>query len=336
MSREFLNEMLTTASVSGNEAEIQGKIKKYMESAVDSFMEDEMGNVISVMNADSDKKVLLSAHIDEIGLRVTYIRDDGMLKVGKIGGIYTESYLGQKVRVLSKNGVIYGSVAINHDLCKKNPLGPENLTVDIGAESREDAEKYVSVGDDVIFDTEYRDLLNDKISARALDDKIGAYVILEAFKRAKERGCKAGVYAATTVGEETSKDGAYWVSSRVEPTESIVVDVTYTCDYDGFAPDHYGEVKLGCGPALCNNPMLHRGMNGILTEIAKEKNMPYQMEVTCGNTCTDADRIHFFGKGVPVVLVQVPMRYMHSPAEVVSMKDVENCIELIAEYLVRL
>lgn len=336
MSREFLNEMLTTASVSGNEAEIQKVIKNYMKSSVDSFMEDEMGNVISIMNADSDKKVLLSAHIDEIGLRVTYIKDNGRLKVGKIGGIYTEAYLGQKVRVITENGVIYGSVAINHDLCKKNPLGPEELTVDIGAESREDAEKYVSVGDDVIFDTDFRDLLNGNVTARALDDKIGAYVILEAFKRAKERGCKVGVYAATTVGEETSKDGAYWVSSRVEPTEAIVVDVTYTSDYDGFVPDNYGEVNLGDGPVLCNNPMLHRGMNKRLAEIAKEKGISYQMEVTCGNTCTDADRVHFSGKGVPVVLVQVAMRYMHSPAEVVSMKDVENCIELIAEYLVRL
>lgn len=336
MSREFLNEMLVTGSVSGNEAGVQKKIKNYMSSTADSFMEDEIGNVISVINADSEKKVLLSAHVDEIGLRITYIKENGMLKVTKIGGIYTQSYLGQKVRVLTENGIVYGSVAINHDLCKKNPLGPEDLTVDIGAGSREEAEKYVSVGDDVIFDTEYRDLLNDRISARALDDKIGAYVILEALKRAKERGCKAGVYAATTVGEETSKDGAYWAGIRVEPTEAIVVDVTYTSDYDGFSPDNYGEVNLGGGPALCNNPMTHRGMNKKLAEIAKEKDIPYQMEVTCGNTCTDADRIHFSGKGVPVALVSVPMRYMHSPAEVVSMKDVENCIELITEYLVRL
>lgn len=333
MSRVFLDEMLKTASVSGNESEVQGKIKTYMSAIADTIMEDEMGNVVSVINQDSDRKVLLSAHVDEIGLRVTYIRDDGMLKVGKIGGIYTESYLGQKVRVLTENGVIYGSVVINHDLCKASSLEPEKLTIDIGAVSREDAEKYVTVGDDVIFDTEYRDLLNDRISARALDDKIGAYVILEALRRAKERGCKVGVYAATTGGEETSKDGAYWVSSRVEPTEAIVVDVTYTSDYDGFQPDNYGEVKLGGGPALCNNPVVHRGIQKKLIAIAKEKEIPYQMEVTSGNTCTDADKIHFSGKGVPVALVSVPMRYMHSPAEVVSMKDVENCIELIVEYL---
>lgn len=335
MSREFLNKMLQTASVSGNEENIQGIIKEYMSPVVDKFMEDSVGNVISVLNPESEKKVLMMGHIDEIGLRVTYIKADGMLKVTKAGGIYVDVYPGQKVRVITKDGVIYGSVLISRDLCKKTPLEVSDITIDIGADSKEEAEKYVTVGDDVILDTDYRDLLNDKICSRALDDKIGAYVILEATRRAKERGCKAGVYCATTVGEETSRNGAYWASANVEPTEAIAVDVTYTSDYEGTNPETYGDIKLGGGPVFCINPTVDKKINEAFVEIAKEKGIPYQFELSVGDTGTDATKVHCSGKGVRIALVSVPLRYMHSPSEVASMKDVENCIELLAEYLMR-
>ena len=154
-------------------------------------------------------------------------------------------------------------------------------------------------------------------------------------KRAAERGCKTGVYAASTVGEETSKNGAYWVSRRVKPTASMVVDVTGTSDYQGISSDG-GKIILGGGPALLHHPLSHKKLNALLLETAKAQNIPVQFEVGAGRTCTDADQIHFSNEGVPTAVVSIPLRYMHTPGEVCDMEDVENGIELLAGMLCRM
>lgn len=333
MERDFLYQLLTTCSVSGHEEYLQEKTAAYVEGFADQVMTDAISDVTGIINPDSKKKVQLSAHADEIGLAVTQITDKGMLHVTKIGGIYVNTYLGQKVRVMHEGKTVYGAVLNVRPLGKKEDLEPMDLIIDIGASSKEEAKAAVALGDPVIFDTDYRELLGDRLCARALDDRIGVFIIMEALKRAKERGCRAGVYASATAGEETTKHGAYWTAARIQPDCTIVVDVTYTSDYQGTDERECGVVELGAGPVLCNNPIVDKKINKKLMEIAERKQIPYQIETSGGRTCTDADEIHLAGLGVPVALVSIPLRYMHNPAEVCSMGDVENCVELIAGYL---
>ena len=183
--------------------------------------------------------------------------------------------------------------------------------------------------------TAIRKMANGKFTARALDDRLGVYIIMEAMKRAKERGCKAGVYGASTTGEETTKTGAYWTSTRINPTMAIVVDVTYATDYKGMDPAETGTVLLGEGPVLCNSPIVVKALNTKMEECAKEAGIPVQREAASRLTYTDGDKIHFSNQGVPMVLVSIPLRYMHMPAEVADEKDVEGCIELIAQFLIK-
>lgn len=336
MNQEFLFEMLKTPSVSGNEEALGKKIYEYMKDKAHEVKTDEIGDVVAVLNPDSKMKVLLSGHGDEIGLMVTAVTDTGMLKVTKIGGIYASCYLGHKVRVLTENGVLYGAVVTTRDLGKKADLKETDLIIDIGAASKEEALSHVALGDCVIFDTDYRTLLNSTITGRALDDRTGAFIVMEALIRAREKGCGIGVYSAMTVGEETTKNGAWFVSERVEPVIAIAVDVTYTSDYPGTDMGETGDIKLGGGPVLCNCPAVHKVINSRLRDAAKSVGINIQTEAALGLTYTDGDRIHQSCKGVPYALVSIPLRYMHTPAETGSLEDIENCIELIAQFLCEL
>ena len=333
MNKEFLYEMLQTASVSGNEMELEKKIYDYMQGKADKVESDELSNVLACVNPESNFKVLLTGHADEIGLMVTHVTSAGMLKVTNLGGIYTTTYPGHKVRVHTKNGVIYGAVVNTRSFCKKTDMKASDLTIDIGAESKEDALKYVELGDTITFDTDVRELLNGFITGRALDDRVGAYIVMEAIAKAKEKGCKIGAYAASTTGEQTTRNGAYFTASRVKPNIAIAVDVTYTSDYPGTDEADTGDVSVGKGPVICNNPSIHKIVNEKLREAAKKCNIEVQTEAANGRTETDGDTMHLSGQGVPFALVSIPLRYMHCPNEVGSLKDIEDCIELLAQFL---
>lgn len=334
MNKEFLFELLQTGSVSGNETELEKKIYDYMQDKADLVTVDELGNVTAAVNPDAQFKVLLAGHADEIGLMITAIGSDGMLMVRKIGGIYTTTYPGHKVRIYTKNGIIYGAVAHSDDIAKNKDLKASDLRIDIGAKDREDALKYVELGDTVTFDTDVRELLNDCITGRALDDRLGAFIVMEALAQAKKKGASVGCYAVTTTGEETTGNGGYFAASRVKPNIAIAVDVTYTSDNCGISEAETGDVAVGKGPVLCNNPSIHKKLNQLLRECARKLDMAVQTEAAGGRTGTDGDTMHLTGIGVPFALVSIPLRYMHSPAEVGSLKDVQDCIDLLADFFV--
>lgn len=334
MNKDFLFEMLRTGSVSGNEAELEKKIYDYMQDKADTVTVDELGNVTAAVNPDAAFKVLLAGHADEIGLMVSAVGSDGTLMCHKIGGIYVSTYPGHKVRVYTKNGVIYGAVANSEDIAKNKDLEASDLRIDIGAKDKEDALKYVELGDTVTFDTDVREMLNGCITGRALDDRIGAYIVMEALAEARKRGASVGCYAVSTTGEETTGNGAYFTASRVKPNIAIAVDVTYTSDNCGISEAETGDVAVGKGPVLCNNPSIHKKVNEWLKECAKKLNMDIQIEAAGGRTGTDGDTMHRTGVGVPFALVSIPLRYMHNPAEVGSLNDIQECIELLAQFLV--
>ena len=334
MNKEFLFELLKTGSVSGNEAELEKKIYDYMQDKADVVTVDELGNVTAAVNPGAAFKVLITGHADEIGLMVSAIGSDGTLMVTHIGGIYTTTYPGHKVRVYTKNGVIYGAVANSRDIAKNKDLEASGLRIDIGAKDREDALRYVELGDTVTFDTDVRELLNGCITARALDDRLGAFIVMEALAKAKQQGASVGCYAVSTTGEETTGNGAYFSASRIKPNIAIAVDVTYTSDNCGISEAESGDIAVGKGPVLCNNPSIHKKVNARLRECAAKLNMSVQTEAASGRTGTDGDIMHKTGLGVPFALVSIPLRYMHNPAEVGSLADVQDCIDLLAAFFV--
>lgn len=332
MNKDFLYQLLDSMSVSGYEIPLQKKVIEEMTPWCDEIRTDYTGNVISILNPDAPFKVLLAAHIDEIGLIVSHIQSDGLIRVCRVGGIYPTVYPGHQVVIHGAKGPVYG-VVNNYRGLTKEDLKAEDLYIDIGATDEADARQYVEEGDPIHLHSYHQEMLNGYLSARAIDDRGCAYIILEALKRAKEMGCQIGVYAATTVGEETTKRGAYWVGANIQPDAAIIVDVTYATDVPGTRPENSGMVRLGNGPVLCNGSLCNRKLNDLLKACAKESGIPYQMESCVGTTYTDADKIHFSGTGVTTALLSLPLRYMHNPGEICSMADVENSIELLAGFL---
>lgn len=334
MNKEFLKEMLKTPSVSGYEIPLQRKVMAEMKSVCDEIQHDLDGDVISILNKDSKAKVLLCGHIDEIGFVVTKIGNGGMLKVTRVGGIHPVLYLGTHVQIMSQKGILPGVVICNAGLERKETVGVEDLSIDIGARNKEEASSVVEIGDSVCATMDVQELMNDRIAGRALDDRIGAFIILEALKRAKEKKASCGIYAATTVGEETTMRGAYHVACRVQPTCALIVDVTFASDYPGVSEDSSGSIALEEGPVLCKNSMVNDAMNHCLANLAKEHHIPIQWEVFVGKAGTDGDVVHFTNGGVPIALLSIPLRYMHSSIETASYSDIEYSIQLISEFLV--
>ena len=334
MNKEFLYTLLDNMSVSGHEIELQKKVIAEMTPYCDEIRTDCTGNVICVLNPEAPYKVLLAGHVDEIGLVVTHIQADGLLRVARAGGIYTGDYPGHQVVIHTACGKIYGTVN-NHRGLHKADMKAADLYIDIGAKDGADAKKYVEVGDPVHFHSYHQEMLNNHLSARGIDDRGGVFIIMEALKLARERGCKVGVYAASTVGEETTGRGANWAACGVRADAAIAVDVTYANDVPGFDAAESGDVHLGQGPVICNSSLCNRKINDLLKTCGKEKGIPYQLETFIGRTSTDGDTIHLAGTCTATALVSLPLRYMHNPGEMCSLSDVENAIELIAEFLCR-
>lgn len=333
MDKKFLKEMLRTPSVSGYETTLQKKVLAYMEPYVDEQYSDHSGNVIQILNKHSEQRILMCGHIDEIGFMITNITNDGMIKVTRVGGIHPTLYLGTHVQIISKQGIVPGVVVTTSSLEKSESLSADALHIDIGAISKEEALEHVAIGDSVCAATDTNELLHGRFCGRALDDRIGAFIILEATKKAKAMGCKNGVYCATTVGEETTMRGAYNASKFVDPTCAIIVDVTFTSDYPGVDGDTTGAVALDKGPVLCKSSLINDKLNDSLCALAERLKIAIQWEIAAGKAGTDGDMVYFTNEGVPIALISIPLRYMHSSIETASYEDMQQIIDLLAEFL---
>lgn len=334
MDYHFLYEMLETESPSGFEFNMQKKVMKYMEPYADNFITHHSGNVISVLNPNGPTKVLLAGHIDEIGLMISEVLSNGLCRVTRAGGIRANMYIGQKINAITLDGRRVPGVCNVIQGALEKKINAEDLLVDFGVDSKEECLKLVRPGDYVIFDTTYRHLANQRLASRALDDKIGAFICLEALKRAKEYQTENGVFTLTTVGEETTMRGATFGGYMVQPDLALVVDVTFvtgTAEKVGC-----GDVHLGKGPVLCHSSIVNKKLNRMLEDTAKEYNIPIQYEIAVGTTGTDADRIYYTKEGIPCALISIPLKNMHSPSEICDLQDVEAIIELIARFICRL
>ncbi len=335
MNKEFLKELLETPSPSGMEMEIQKKWMEYVKPVADEVRSDNAGNVIGVLNPDAPVKVLLAGHSDEIGFMVKRIDEDGFIYVEKVGGISPKIAVGMKVEILGYNGRLTGVIGANaeHHGGVKEKLEFDDLYIDCGAGDRETIEKTVQIGDLAVYKRGAEFLLNDTVSGRGLDNRTGAFIVAEVLKRLADDRPKVGVYAVSTVNEETNMGGAYFAGAGLEPDMAVACDVTFATDYPGVNRSKHGDVKLHRGPVLAKGAPINIKMNRMLEKTAKDLDINVQYELTPRATGTDADKLRLTGKGVPVALVSLPLRYMHSPVETASIKDIEDEINLLAAWI---
>lgn len=330
--RELLYKMLQTPSPSGSELNVQKLIIKEMEGIADKVIKHHNFNVINVINPDSDVKILMCGHIDEVGLYIEKINENGTCKVARAGGVRPHMYAGQHVRVInSKNEEIRGVFGYTPNMEK---LTVQDLLLDLGTSSKEETMKLIQIGDPVVHVVDYAELQNDFLAGRALDDKLGAYIALETLKRVKEKGTKLGVYASSTVGEETTGRGAKMAAEVVNPTCCIVFDVSYATDIN-YLSGLTGDTSLGKGPILTRGSLMNPKIHDLMVKHASELGINVQMDIAPSRTFTDADSVFERCEGIPTYLISIPLRYMHSSVEVCSMKDVEEIIQLMVEFIMK-
>ncbi len=339
INEEFLKKILSIPRATGYEFNAQKEIKQYLEKDVDKVYTDNVGNLYSVINPDSPFKVMLAGHIDQIGFQISHIDKNGYLWFLPLGGFDTTTLPGKRVKLVGKDGVVMTGVIgkkpihlIKAEERKKAPE-MEQLFIDIGCRTKEEAEAKVRVGDFAVYDYGYEHLGDHNyVVSSGFDDAIGAFIVAEVMKElAKDKSFHAGVYGVTTVQEEIGLRGATVSSQAIKADVGIAYDVGFASDAPEMNEKLLGEIKLGKGPIIAVGPNLNPVVVKKLMDIADKNNIPYQPQAANRGTGTDANAIQLSGSAT--ALISIPNRYMHTASEVISLDDVENIIKLTVEFI---
>jgi putative aminopeptidase FrvX len=339
----FLKSLVESPSPSGFEGPAREIWRREAAGVADELGSDYHGNTIATVNPGGAPRVLLAGHIDEIGFMVTYIDDDGFIYFGPIGGHDPVIAPGQRVYVHAASGPILGAIGRRpvhlmqgDERDKKVEL--RDLWIDVGARSRDEVENRVRVGDPVTFAAGLERLSDDRIVSRALDNKMGAFIVAETLKEVAARHPVAALTSVATVQEEVGLRGAYTSTFAVDPQVGIAVDVTHALDHPGAKGDkqRLGDVRLGKGPVIGRGPTVNPVVFARLVAAAEAAGVPYQVEPLPGSSGTDADAIQRTRGGIATGVVSVALRYMHTPVETIELADIEGAITLLAEFVVRL
>jgi endoglucanase len=336
-SVEFFKRLLTLPGPSGYEAAPARAWRDEAEGFADEVWADVNGNSFAAVNREGTPLVMLAGHIDEIGLMVNHVDDEGFVYFSAIGGWDPEIVVGQRVEILTRSGPIPGVIGkkpihlqSSSDNDKRSKL--KDLWIDIGARDGEDARGRVRVGDAAVLMANVVDLPNGRIVSRSIDNRMGALVALEALRRLAEDRPRAGVVAVATTQEEIgyggggARPGAY----GIDPQVAFAIDVTHATDYPGADKKRQGDHRLGGGPVLSRGSSVNPVLFDRIAEVAEGAEIPYSVEASPSRTSTDADAIFTARTGVATALVSVPNRYMHSPNEMVELDDIDRAAELIA------
>jgi endoglucanase len=337
----LLRDLLTAVGPSGRE----GPAAAVWREAAAGFAEvssDTLGTSFARVSAgDGAPTLALVGHIDEVGVAITHVGDDGLLAYSVLGGFDPEEMLGQRVLIEGREGTVPGVVGrrrlSREERGDRPALKQSDLHIDVGATSREDAERLVGPGDVGVWEGEPIELANDRIASRALDNRLGAYAVLEAARRvAVEGGAQVDVVAVAAVQEELGYHGARTAAFALDPQVAIAVDVTWSTNMPGGNPKRVGKVELGGGAAVTVGPVVNPVVSDLLREIAEADGIAHCIEVYSDRTWTDADAVHVSRAGVPTGVVSIPLRYMHSPVELCSLDDLEAVIALVTAFARRL
>ena len=339
----FLKELIETPSPSGFEARAQEVVRRRMQIFTSDVETDVHGNVIGRLNRGAPFRVMLAGHCDEIGFLVQHVSDKGFLYIQPVGGIDFSLMPGRRVFVHTGKERILGVVGkkpvhlMTADDRKKAPKAHE-LWVDIGAKNQKDAKARVEIGDIVTVAEGLELMQRDLAVSRAFDDKIGAFIVTEVLGRlSKRKGLsKVEVASVSTVQEEVGLRGARTSAFGIEPHVGVAVDVGFASDQPGAEKKIVGDIKLGAGPILHKGPNINPVVGCLLVDVAKKKKIPYQLKAESRATGTDANVIQITRAGVAAGLVGVPNRYMHTPVEMISLKDAQNTIRLLVEFVAAL
>jgi endoglucanase len=335
----LLEKLLRVAAPSGHEGPAAAIWRE--EASFAEISADGLGSSIARLG-DAAPLLAVVGHIDEIGLVVTHIDEKGFLWFAPIGGWDPQILVGQRVEVRSRDGLVPGVVGrkpihLLEGEQRKKVVELKGLHIDVGAADREEAAALVRVGDPVTIAAEPLPLAGDRLVSRAMDNRLGAYVALEALRRCHERGSLAGSFAAVAaVQEEIGLFGARTSAFQVRPDIAVAIDVTHATDAPGVDEKEIGSHPLGSGPAIGRGSTLSPKVFELLVEAAEEAGIEYSVSASGRSTSTDADAIQISRAGIPTGLVSIPLRYMHSPVELVDLGDVEATVELIAAFAARL
>jgi putative aminopeptidase FrvX len=331
---EALEKLSNANGVTGRENEVRELMKKYLKPYVDEAREDKLGNLITFKKGKKDAPtVMLAAHMDEIGLMIKNIKKKGFLQFTKIGGIDDRILLAQKVIVHTDKGPLNGftgckPVHIQSEAEKKKVIEADKMFIDVGAKNKEEAEKMgIQVGDVVSFDTKFARLGNGVVLGKAFDDRVGCAMMIETVKRLQKVDCN--LYAVGTIQEEVGLRGATIAAFQVAPDVGIVLESTVAGDMPGVGEGE-APAKMREGPVITvadAGLIAHPKVLRLLIDSAKENSIPYQLE-TGIRGATDAARIALSREGVPSGIIAVPARYIHSPAAILNIDDVDKAVQL--------
>jgi endoglucanase len=337
-SYEFFKKLLSTPGPSGYE----GAAAAVWREEAGAFAEvrgDRMGNSLATLNAGGGPKIMLAGHIDEIGVMVTHIDDQGLLRFIGVGGWDPQVLVGQRIRLQTASGEVMGvigkkAIHVMEPDERKKVSEVKSLWIDIGAKDGDEAKGLVRVGDVGVLDQNLVELPNGRIASRSVDNRMGAFVVLEALRLlSEEDNLNAEVVAVACVQEEIGLYGARGAAFGLDPDAAIAVDVTHATDTPGVSKNENGDHALGSGPVIKRASNLSPVVSDGLIATAESEEIPYTLEADSRSTGTDADAIQFTRAGIATGVVSCPNRYMHSPNEVVDLEDVENIAKLIAAYI---
>jgi endoglucanase len=342
-SLRFLQTLLNTPSPSGFETRGQRVWLEYARKYADDTETDAYGNAVAWLNRGGSPRLMLAAHADEIAMTVNLINEQGFLYVRRVGGIDPAITKAQRVTIHSRRGPVrgvVGNVAPHLMRLDGEPKPPKihDLFIDIGAASRKEAEKLVRVGDPITLVDEFEILRGDLAVARAFDNRIGTFAVAETLRLLRDHGrkLKAEVCAVSNIQEEVGCLGARQIAYSLEPNAALVVDVTHATDYPTVSQSQHGDIRVGRGPTLTHGGPNHAEIVARLEKIAADNKIHLQHEAISSSSGTDTDVIFWTRGGIPSALISLPNRYMHSPVEVVSLKDLAQIPVLLSAFALSL
>ena len=341
--KETLLNLLRASAPSGRETAAASVFRSAVESFADEVETDHVGTVTARVKGSAGRTLVVMGHIDEIGVIVSHIDDKGFLRFQQVGGWDPVVLIGQRVTLAGRDGKDVSGVIARKPihLMEADERGKsakiKDLHIDIGAKDADDAKTFVRVGDVGVIDVDPIELPNGRIASRAMDNRIGCFVALEAARLVKEAGGAAfDVVAVAAAQEETTFGGSTTVTHRLNPDAGIAVDVTFATDQPGVETGELSDHPLGSGAVITRGTNLHPRVFDGLIDVAEDKKIDHTLAAEGRTTSTDADAINMSRDGVPTGLVSVPLRYMHSPVEVVQFSDVEAAAQVIADFALSL
>lgn len=339
----FLTDLLAAHSPSGYESEAQAVFDRHVQPSSDRYEKDRIGNRIATLNPDGCPVLMLAGHIDELGLIITYVNKDGFIYFDTIGGHDRVMIPGRRVVIQTAHGPVKGvtgkrAVHLMDEADRKKVPEIHEIWIDIGARSKKEALARVAIGDPATYDHEFEIIHGSVATARAFDDKIGAYIVGETLRRlaAGKKKLAARVVAVATAQEEIGVRGATVAAYSVNPHFAVAIDVGHATDHPDCDNRKFGETKLGGGPIICRGANINPIVFKKLLAAAKAAKIPHQFEADPRPTGTDARALQMGRGGVATGLVSIPLRYMHTPSEVIDLEDAENCIKLLVEFALSL